>query len=91
MKERIMSFLVYTGVMLLWLDICAMAVRVTLPMNTIMRIYYITAIVIYLIDAAKTNIRTCRKELRAECVARKHQIEESFKADYEAFRKEIHG
>ena len=91
MKEKIMTFLAYTGAMLLWLDICAMAVRVTLPIGTIMRIYYITAIVIYLIDAAKTNIRTCRKELRAECVARKHQIEESFKADYEAFRKEIHG
>lgn len=91
MKEKIITFLAYTGAMLLWLDICAIAVRITLPMSTIMRVYYVTAIAIYLIDAAKTNIKTCRKEFHAECVARKHQIEENFKADYESFRKEIHG
>lgn len=92
MKDKVISFLAYSGISLVWFDICLLATRITLPslIGWIMRIYYIIAIVVYLYDSARTNLKNYRKAAHAQYIFRKQQIKESFEAEYEAFRKEIH-
>lgn len=90
-KDNVITIIAFTGLIAAILDLSSMAVQVTIPNYTIVRIYYVIALFIYLYDMAKSNAYACRKAVHTERIIRKQQIEEDFKADYEAFRKEIHG
>ena len=92
LKSRVSDYFIYSGLILMWLDICLLATQIQIPspMCWIMRIYYTLATIYYFYDTTTTNTRNYRKAAELQYVARKRQYEERFRADYEAFRKEMH-
>lgn len=92
MKNKIIEMFIYSGVALVWFDICLLAayIQIASPMCWIMRIYYVLAITTYLYKTISTNTREYRKAAHLQSILRKQRIRESFEVEYEAFRKEMH-